>query len=107
MNMRKESEAIREALLKAAESEGAKAPFKLSGRDHEPRVTLDGRLAAVVRSIDLPKIYISGYGPNSYYPRRIFKRAAAALKRRLGYCPFAFASQGDSVYRSDPPAPTF
>ncbi len=106
MNMGDENEAIREALLKAAKSEGAKAPFELSGRDHEPRVTLDRSLAAVVRSIDLPMTYISGYGPNSYYPRRIFKRAATALKRRLGYCPFTFASWEDSVYRSDPPAPT-
>ncbi len=81
---RRRNKRIREVLLQAAEFEGKKAAFELSGRGHEPRVSLDVRLAAIVRGVELPSVYISGFGANNFYPLRVFKRAAAKLKREFG-----------------------
>jgi len=68
---------IRDAFLKAMQLE--KGPFNLKGRGHEPRVTLDKQVAAILRGVDLPRLYISGYGANFYYPARLIARAAELL----------------------------
>jgi hypothetical protein len=94
---------IRRALLKAARAEADRAPFSLSGRGHEPRITLDPRMAAVVRSLDLPHVKISGYGANKHYPLRVFKRAAAHVKKRLGWS--ALKVSDGAAWRQDPPEP--
>jgi hypothetical protein len=94
---------IRRALLEAARAEVARAPFTLSGRGHEPRVTLDRRLAGVVRSLDLPHVVISGYGANKHYPLRIFERAAAQVMKRVGW-PAIAVSRG-TAWRQDAPEP--
>lgn len=95
---------IRRALLEAARAEVARAPFALSGRGHEPRVTLDRRLAAVVRSLDLPHVVISGYGANKHYPLRVFERAATQVKKRVGW-PAIVVSRG-TAWRQDPSEPS-
>ena len=84
-----ENETIRSEVAEAARIE-ALLPFNLSGRGHEARVTLDRSLAAILRGVHLPKVYISGYGANYFYPRRVFRRAARELTRRLGSSPIAF-----------------
>lgn len=94
---------IRRALLAAARAEGALAPFALSGRGHEPRLTLDRRLAAVVRSLDLPHVVMSGYGANKHYPLRVFERAATQVMERVGW-PAIVVSRG-TAWRQDPPEP--
>ena len=91
------NDAIRTAVSAAAQSEATKQPFHLSGRGHEARVTLDRHLAAILRGMDLPRVHISGYGPNHHYPRRIFEVAMKTLKRRLGACPIKMYEQS-SVY---------
>ena len=96
-----ENEAIRYEVAAAARIE-ALLPFNLSGRGHESRVTLDRSLAAILRTVALPKVYISGYGANSYYPKRVFKRAARELKRKLGSSPIAFDNSHSQVYRLSP-----
>lgn len=95
---------IRRALREAARAEVARAPFSLSGRGHEPRVTLDRRLAAVVRSLDLPHVVISGYGANKHYPLRVFERAAAQVMKRVGWP--AIAVTRGTAWRQDPPEPS-
>ena len=70
--------------MRAAKVEAEKAAFELGGRGHEPRVSLNVRLAAIVRGVDLPVLYIAGFGANNFYPLRVFKRAAARLKREFG-----------------------
>jgi hypothetical protein len=92
---------IRCALLETARAEAARAPFALSGRGHEPRVTLDRRLAAVVRNLDLPHVVISGFGANKHYPLRVFERAAAQVMKRVGW-PAIAVSRG-TAWRQDPP----
>lgn len=77
-------EMIRATLTEAAAHEEGKAPFRLGGRGHEPRVSLDRRLARVIRGIGLPCFRLSGYGPSLYYPSRVFDRAAASLKATAG-----------------------
>jgi len=72
---------IRKAVLEAVEIE--KGPFNIFGRGSEPRVTLDRRLAAVLRGLDIPRIYISGYGANYYYPTRVLETAQKLLEGKL------------------------
>ena len=93
-----ENDAIRQEVAKAARIE-ALLPFNLSGRGHEARVTLDRSLAAILRAVALPKVYISGFGANFYYPRRVFRRAARELSRKLGSSPFGFDNSQFQVYR--------
>jgi hypothetical protein len=92
LSARQLNERIRAAVLEATTLEAKKAPFRLSGRGHEPRVTLDRSLAAVLRSIDVPHVVISGYGPNKHYPARIFTLSAELLARRLGASPLVVSS---------------
>lgn len=73
---------IRSALLEAQHAERALRPFKLSGRGHEPRVVLDVATAAMVRSIHLAHVSISGFGANNRYPARVFDRAVQLLEAR-------------------------
>lgn len=94
---------IRRALLEAARAETARAPFALYGRGHEARVTLDRRLAAVIRSLNLLHVVISGYGANKHYPLRVFERAATLVNERVGW-PAIVVSRG-TAWRQDPPAP--
>lgn len=68
---------IRKAVLEAVKRE--KGPFNIFGRGSEPRVTLDRQLAGVLRGLDIPRIYISGYGANYYYPTRVFKTTQKIL----------------------------
>ena len=96
MRERLENAAIRKAVLRAAAHERRKASFNLFGRDHEPRVTLDHSVAAILRGLDVPRVFISGYGANYFYPRRIFVKAMRTLKRKFGRSPIAMAHK---VYR--------
>lgn len=74
------NDAIRAAFVQAfAEMPG---PFKLSGRGSEGRVTLSRSLAAVLRTVDLPRVYIAGYGANYHYPRRLVERALQIVEQK-------------------------
>jgi hypothetical protein len=95
---RLENAAIREAVLKAAAQERRKAVFTLFGRGHEPRVSLSVSMAAVLRGLNIPRVYISGYRrPNYYYPRRVFVSAAKMLRKKLRRSPIVV---GHKVYRA-------
>lgn len=86
-----ENAAIRKAVLRAAAQERRKATFRLFGHGHEPRVSLDPSVAAILRGLDVPRVFISGYGANYYYPRRVFAKAMTSLKRKFGRSPIAVA----------------
>jgi hypothetical protein len=88
-NVRAENAAIRIAVLRAVAQERRKSPFALFGRGHELRVSLGVSLAAILRGLDIPRVYISGYGANYYYPRRVFTSAIRTLKKKLGRSPIA------------------
>src|SRR5262245_23545403 len=90
---------IRRALLHSVRIEASKTPFTLSGRGHEPRVTVDRQLAAILRSVKLPCVIISGFGANIHYPKRIFDTAIARLVAELGKSPISFYN--DKAYRND------
>jgi hypothetical protein len=75
---------VRQAVLQAIEIESSKGPFNLKGRGHEDRVTLSRSLAAIVRGEEIPRLYISGYGPNYFYPKRIFETAQKIIKDQPG-----------------------
>ena len=94
------NEEIRAAISKAIQKETG--PFNLSGRGHEPRVTLCIRLAAILKNVEIPSVYISGFGANYHYPERVFRRAAQSLKRKLGWEPIQFLSWESKAYRADP-----
>jgi hypothetical protein len=93
-----ENKAIRVAVAEAAKRELKKRPFNLFGRGHESRVTLDRRLATILRGQDIPRIYISGYGANYRYPRRVLEAAAELIEAQLGVSLIAFV--GDTAYRT-------
>ena len=96
MRARLENAAIRKAVLRAVAHEQRKAPFMLFGRGHEPRVTLCRSVAGILRGLDVPRVFISGYGANYYYPRRVFVTAMRSLKRKFDRSPLALAHK---VYR--------
>ena len=91
MKARLENAAIRKAVLKAAAQERRKAAFNLFGRGYEPRITLDRSVAAILRGLDVPRIFISGYGANYFYPRRVFVTATKILKKTLHRSPIVVA----------------
>lgn len=93
---------VRRAVSDAAAEEERRAPFRLSGRGHEPRVTLDRALAAVLRSAKLPRVIIAGYGPNHHYPRRMLERAVTSLMNRLGWSPIGLGSQSAHLRTTGP-----
>ena len=97
MKVRSENAAIRKAVLRAAAQEQHKSAFMLFGRGHEPRVSLSVSLAALLRGLDIPRVHISGFGANYYYPRRVFVRAIRTLKQKLGRSPIALLC--NTVYR--------
>jgi hypothetical protein len=94
---RLENAAIRKVVLKAVRQERRKAVFTLFGRGHEPRVSLSVSIAAVLRGLDIPRVHISGYGANYYYPRRVFVTAAKMLRKKLRRSPIVV---GHTVYRA-------
>ena len=76
---------IRLAVESANLKEAAIRPFSLYGRGHEPRVSLDRSLAAILKGTGIFRIYISSHHrPSLLYPARVFVRAAKALRRKLG-----------------------
>lgn len=81
---------VREEVTNAARRQGQIAPFNLSGHGHEPRLSLDRRLAAILRSCPLPNVNISGFGANNFYPARIFIDASEGLTGRLTWSPLIF-----------------
>ena len=102
MDQRLINDAIRDELVRAVQSQRKKRSFNLFGRGHEARVTLDRRLAAVLRTCDIPRITISGFGANHHYPARVFAQAKQSLLDRLGWSPFETSSDG-SLYMVDTP----
>jgi len=102
---RRINDLIRYSVHKAAEKEATLSPFVLKGRGHEPRVSLCVRMAGILRGQDLPRIRIDGYGPNNFYPARIFARARKSLMQQLGWSPFEFydGTVDPSVYRVNRP----
>ena len=103
LSRREENEAIRQAVLKAVPKEEAKRAFNLSGRGHEPRVTLCPSMAAILRGMPIPCAYISGYGANSHYPARVFATACSILTKSLGSSPVGMGHSG--AYRQHRPEP--
>jgi hypothetical protein len=91
---------IRDEITKAAELEANNEPFNLFGRGHEPRVSLNRTMALVLRGCSIPRVTISGFGANNFYPKRIFVTAGAALSERLGRSPFEIYGERE-VYLVD------
>lgn len=90
---------IRRLVIQAADEEREARAFNLSGRGHEGRVSLDASLAAVLRGLDLPKVVISGYGANNYYPLRVFQRAMRLLGSRFEHMPIGLSDDQRYAYR--------
>ena len=92
MNRKNLYKIIRDEVMQAAVNQALIGPFNLLGRGHEPRVTLDRQLAAILRDCALPKITITGYGANNFYPARVFQEAALNLEARLSWTPMMFGT---------------
>lgn len=75
------NDAMRAAFLQALEE--IPGPYNLFGRGHERRETLSPSLAAILRGMDLPRVHISGYGANYYYPSRLVERAMEIFDETL------------------------
>lgn len=101
MNRKEENAAIREFVLVAVAHEREAGDFRLHGRGHEPRVTLDRSMARILRGLDIPRVTISGFGANNHYPRRVFERAIALSKQRLNRAPIALSVAERFVYRME------
>lgn len=82
-----ENEIIRATVISAAISEQHAEPFRIFGRGHEPRVTLDPSLSAILRGLELPRVHINGYGAKYYYPCRVFTTAIRLLRQKLSRSP--------------------
>jgi len=98
---KEENAAIRKAVLTAVRAEGKRAAFELHGRGHEPRSTLSVQMAAILRDVEIPRAWISGYGANAHYPTRVFTTARRLLQKSLGWSPIEV--YGESVYRISKP----
>ncbi|MBZ2178822.1 MAG: hypothetical protein K7J47_14050 [Acidobacteria bacterium] len=59
-------------------------PSNLKGRGHDPRVTLDTRMAGILRGEDIPNIDIPGLSGGRYFPREVFAAAHESLKNAIG-----------------------
>ena len=81
MTTRATADQIRAVLKEAQSIERRIAPFSLFGRGPEPRVVLDRTVAAIVRSADLEREHISGFGAKYRYSRRVFNRALQMLEQ--------------------------
>ena len=92
-----ENLAIRNAVLKAVAQEQRKAAFNLFGRGHEPRVSLSVSVAALLRDVNIPCVHFSGWGPNYYYPRRVFVTTIKILRKKFRRSPIVV---GYKVYRA-------
>lgn len=92
----------RDAIVKAFEREAKKAEFVLSGRGHEPRVTLNRSMAALLKQCNLPRVTISGFGANNVNPASTFTLAKMAFLGKLGWTPFENA-RDSTVYLVHPP----
>jgi len=68
---------IRQAFAKALEICGGN--HQLSGRGHDPRVTLNKSTAAAIKGLDLPRVSNSGFGAKWYYPQSLVDEAAKLL----------------------------
>ena len=79
---------IRAAVLEAVKLERDKRDFNLFCRGHEARLTLDRQLAGILKGLDIPRAFISGYGANYHYPVRVFKTAQKLLNKKLKNNPF-------------------
>ena len=75
---------ICEILESAEKAERKLRPFQITGRGHEPRISLDRELATALRGANLHRYTTSGYGSKSYYPLRVFERAAQVLHAEFG-----------------------
>jgi hypothetical protein len=94
------NDVIRSALQVAIKEEEAIRPFNLYGRGHEDRLTIDRRLAQVIRGIDVPSVKLSGYGGREY-SKRVFERAANQLRKELGSSPIKFYDNSKKAYLGD------
>src|SRR4029453_3294704 len=70
-----------------------------SGVAHESRVSLSVSVAAILRGLDIPRVYISGFGANYYYPSRVFAAAIRILKKKWGRSPIELESYGGHTRR--------
>ena len=68
---------IRQAFAKALKICGRN--HQLSGRGHDPRVTLSKSTAAAIKGLDLPRVSSSGFGAKWYYPQSLVDEAAKLL----------------------------
>lgn len=76
---RARKERIRNAFSSALKLE--MGPFKLKGRDYEPRTTLKAHIAGFLNGLELPCVSVAqGYSHRHYYPLRIVERAARLME---------------------------
>ena len=94
---------LRTELQIAAIEERRIGPFNLYGRGHESRITVNVRLAGVLRGSKLPSVYLPCFGPKTHYPYRVFKRADKVLARTLGRSPLSWYFNLVSLGVVDPP----
>jgi hypothetical protein len=71
-SLKRETDAIRNAVLDAARVEAKRQSFRISGRGHEPLVKVDRRLASILRGKKIPCVYVGGYGAKTRYQARDF-----------------------------------
>src|SRR5688572_29164929 len=102
MTRKEENQAIRDAVQAAVRAERKKGTFNVSGRGHEPRISLSGQLATILRGVDIPGMYVSGFGSHSLYARRVFKTAREIFRERFRWD--AIAVGDHSAYRKENPA---
>lgn len=72
---------VRKAVLSAEQMERQASPFLITGVGYEPRVSLDRYVAVALRMSGLHRYTTRGRCPQSYYPKRVFVRAAGMLER--------------------------
>ena len=101
MNRKSIYAVIRAELAAAADRETRRRAFNLWGRGHEARVSLSRPVANMLRGSSLPRVTISGYGANNFYPLRVFTNAQKLLQERLGWATLTVANS--TVHLNDFP----
>ena len=78
------NERLCEVVKTAEKAERRRRTFTITGRGHEPRVSLSRSVATALRGVDLHRYTTSGYCSQSFYPTRVFVRAAKMLEAEFG-----------------------
>jgi hypothetical protein len=59
-------------------------------------------MAGILKQCGIPRVTISGFGANNFYPARIFIEAKVSLRAKLGWSPFELHQEREAYFARQP-----